>query len=1081
MRTLLTLGAALIVLLSAQGTAATSLEDQKAHERWEREQLHPRGELSAEQMARIKAEPRQVVVVDPIERDPVEMGMLEQLQDAKRAGNAALIREIEVNLALYRGDSPGSVEVDSPDGHPLTVEFTEDVGGGGDRWLPHEFLLVGGEFSELRPTMASDAAGNLYAAFQEETEPGEHTLQVYRSTDGGEHWSRLFWVYGANMISPSIAVGEGTENWLFVAFHNQTTEKIYVIRYSLDTMGVSDFTTILDNPLGVSNPRIVTDCSEYAGWYAYIVFNAMAVDNWVFEHARTTDYGDTWTTPEIVGGYCGYPGEFYDATHARPDIEYGSGNLHIAFDNYPSPCTSAQRDIFLLTSHNFGGSWDPVVALTTHSNDEHDPAVAAVKSYPDNITTVVAYTRDYYDMDDDVWFTYSQDDGATWDSPSCIACSTPQERNINLVTSNDTGYIHGAFWDEFNINYAVADYSAPDAWTRHDSLSTLDTVSDIDCRPAITIDPTAPAAEEAGIAWTDFRNEAGAGLDIFYDAAVLPEPDVDYYLYSTLNPGVGSVCAIDGFIDEAGAVEGVPGAEYLVFTGGPLYEGDITAYLYRVETDGDPETHPDNPLNTGPIATRTFSLVSSHFMGNFACAHDNSFYVDATGIYYGPSNNPRGDAPGWAEFMGGAVWRWDFDWALQECVVPTAAPGGNQTLARNPNTGEWWAGISNRAMYKWVGAAWVYQFAAPHLGGGHHDGLEVIGNSLYVSDMTSDAIIQYRLDDAGNAIDPPGTPCRTFFYSHAPAVEGMGHGPNEHIWVSSGGGTLYELGGGALQLAVDGIPDQCVLPDDPFAAFDLDDYVAGIPPYSWSWEGNVDLEVSADGGNVVTVTYPPGWEGQETVTFTVTDGLERIASDQAIFTVAQPVVVGDIPDQLAPFESFDLDDYLIEGPPELISWTATGMTCLDVDIDPETHVATVSDPGGCSGSEVITFIASVSPCGGVWSDSDPATFDPGFSDVVHENSASFSLGYPLPNPCTTGTRVEYSIPPVAPESEVVLAIYDVAGHRVRTLVNSTGITRGGSISWDGTDERGLPVTSGTYFLQLQWNEKYMSRRVVLLR
>jgi len=37
------------------------------------------------------------------------------------------------------------------------------------------------------------------------------------------------------------------------------------------------------------------------------------------------------------------------------------------------------------------------------------------------------------------------------------------------------------------------------------------------------------------------------------------------------------------------------------------------------------------------------------------------------------------------------------------------------------------------------------------------------------------------------------------------------------------------------------------------------------------------------------------------------------------------------------------------------------------------------------------------------------------------------------------------------------------------------------LTWDGTNDNGLPVSSGTYFLQLDWNGKLMSRRVVLLR
>lgn len=1080
MRFLTLLLAILVVIFTGAKVSATPEEDQEAHEQWEREHLHPRGELAAEQIARQKHEPQINLSIEREAPDAVTADLLLQLQDAKKAGDLAKIRELEEALAAHRGIELKFLADSEAKDTELVVAFPSGSDPGLDRWLPHEFLLAGGEYNETLPSLASDLAGNLYAAYQVEVAPDVHQLAVRRSADGGEHWDDLIWIWGANLLSPSLAIAEGAENWLFLALENEDSGKIYIYRYNLDNPLLEDFTTIIENPAGLSNPRIATDCSEYYGWYVYLVFNALAVDNWVFLHSRTIDYGETWSIPEIVGGYCGYPGEFYDANNAFPDIGCGSANVHIAFDNYPSPCTTTTRDVYLLTSHNFGVTWDPAVELTSDVDDEYEPAVGAVKGDTANPTTVVAYTRYYNEWDHDVWFGHTQDDGANWVLNRCIACATPEEQDVNLVTSNGPGLIHAVFWDEANIDYAATDYATPTAWVREDSLSTIDTVSDTGGRPGILIDPTKPVAEEAGIAWVDTRNSAGAGLDIFFDAAVLPVAEVDYYVYSTLNPGHGAICGIDGFIDEVGAIEGLPGAEYIFFTGGPLYEGDITAYIYRVETAGDPETHPDNPLNTGPIAARTFIYVDSHFLGTFASAHNNAFYIDETGIYYGPSDDARNDVPGWATFMGCAIYRWDFGWMTGECIQSNRAPGGNQTLARNPNTGDWWGGLANRYMYKLEGDTWINQFSAPTLGGGHHDGLEIIGNSLFVSDMTSDAIIQYRLDDSGIPIDPPGVPCQTFFYSHAPAVEGLGHGPNNHIWVASGGGTLYEIGGGALQLAVEGIPDQCVLPGGTFETFDLDDFVAGTPPFDWTWEGNADIVITVSASNLVTVTYPPGWTGQETVIFTVTDVYDRIASDLATFTVCPAPVVGNIPDQVEPFVQFDLDGYLLDGIAELITWTASGMMCLDVTINAVTHIATVSNPGGCDEPEIVTFTAAVEPCTETMSDSDTALFEPAFSDVADQPVISFSLSDPVPNPYLSTTRISYSIPPGA-GSNVSLVVYDINGHLVRTLVSPGEATNGGVVSWEGRNEAGMPVTSGVYFVQLHWNGHFQNRRVVLMR
>lgn len=439
----------------------------------------------------------------------------------------------------------------------------------------------------------------------------------------------------------------------------------------------------------------------------------------------------------------------------------------------------------------------------------------------------------------------------------------------------------------------------------------------------------------------------------------------DYFLYANWNPGVGYTTGVAGYIDTNGNL-GDPGDEYIIFAGGPSYCGGHTAYIYRVDEAGDPNIHPDNPEATGPVSPRTFTLVSSYYMGSFCSGHENAFYVDDTGIYYGA-------APGW-----GGIYHWDFDWTPIGWDVTTPAPATPQTFARNPDTGDWWVGLTFRQMYKWDVSSWKYQFTHPSLAGGHHNGMEIIGDSLFISDMTSDKIIQYRLDSSGNVIDPPNTPYKTFTYSASPPVEGMGFGPNKHIWISGwSSGTVYELGGGKLQVALEGIKDQCILAGESFEKFDLDDYVVGKPPFTWTYSGNVELGVNIDQDNIVSITYPAGWTGSEKITFEVTDSEGNTASDDATFNVDSVPVVGDIPDQNAPFETFDLDDYLT-GVLEtnLVVWSTSynGGAGWDVNIDVN-NVVTVT-PNGASNPLTITFNAKKVCCEKEVSSSDAATFDP---------------------------------------------------------------------------------------------------------
>ena len=274
-----------------------------------------------------------------------------------------------------------------------------------------------------------------------------------------------------------------------------------------------------------------------------------------------------------------------------------------------------------------------------------------------------------------------------------------------------------------------------------------------------------------------------------YTELVPPLPDSLKYL-----------TGINGYVDVTGGALGTAGAEYIFFTGGPAYGGTHIAYIYRVETEGDPD-------DTLTIGKRTFTFVDSHYLGYYASGHDNAFYVDRTGIYYGASNNATGGVDGWGMVMGGGIFHWDFQWNLLGCVVPDPCPPfnpmGAQTLARNPATGHWWVGSAVRDLYRWNSSTslWDHQYTYPRLSnlpGDHHDGLEIVGNFMYISDMKSDTILRYELDASGN-LDDPDNNWKKFTYTAGPWVEGMGYGPNKHFWISGWDYyCIYEIGGGGL-------------------------------------------------------------------------------------------------------------------------------------------------------------------------------------------------------------------------------------------------------------------------------------------
>ena len=90
---------------------------------------------------------------------------------------------------------------------------------------------------------------------------------------------------------------------------------------------------------------------------------------------------------------------------------------------------------------------------------------------------------------------------------------------------------------------------------------------------------------------------------------------------------------------------------------------------------------------------------------------------------------------------------------------------------------------------------------------------------------------------------------------------------------------------------------------------------------------------------------------------------------------------------------------------------------------------------------------------------------------------AFYLAPPKPNPFGDGTTFSYGLPFA---SEVRLSVFDVAGKRVRTLVEGTQPAGRHSLAWDGSDSRGRRLANGVYFIRMKAPTFQLQRKVTLL-
>lgn len=108
----------------------------------------------------------------------------------------------------------------------------------------------------------------------------------------------------------------------------------------------------------------------------------------------------------------------------------------------------------------------------------------------------------------------------------------------------------------------------------------------------------------------------------------------------------------------------------------------------------------------------------------------------------------------------------------------------------------------------------------------------------------------------------------------------------------------------------------------------------------------------------------------------------------------------------------------------------------------------------------------------------------------------FELSQNYPNPFNSSTLIRYTIPAVSDQQSVVshqlaadggrptavtLRVYNIAGQKVRTLVNSQKEAGSYRVCWNGKDDGGEPVASGVYIYRIQAGDFAHSRRMLLLR
>jgi hypothetical protein len=91
---------------------------------------------------------------------------------------------------------------------------------------------------------------------------------------------------------------------------------------------------------------------------------------------------------------------------------------------------------------------------------------------------------------------------------------------------------------------------------------------------------------------------------------------------------------------------------------------------------------------------------------------------------------------------------------------------------------------------------------------------------------------------------------------------------------------------------------------------------------------------------------------------------------------------------------------------------------------------------------------------------------------------AYALDQNWPNPFNPETTLSYALPE---SGEVELAVFNVLGQKVKTLVSGHQEAGAYEVIWDGSDESGNKVASGIYFYRAKINDFSKTRKMVLLK
>ncbi len=349
-------------------------------------------------------------------------GLARDLSLARKANNISRVRELEATLfkempTLPDQDAPAAFQGGSEES---VAKVSSPTWGNDVKVYTGSMYLYG----KRQICLDADTLGGIYLALNARYQDSLSRVYIYKSTNGGGHWSLLSYFYfpafavqAFDMCVTDTLAGKFLLGFALVGKYDKSTNgggSIYWVSMLND--GTNFRSTLIagaNSVIGFRNPTICTDGAYYSPGVTYHYVAAEFIHPstdvsrglWV---TRSTAWGKTWGTPDTtIKG-------FTEATPAIAiDWSTSPDSLCLAFvRSVPNRQIRMARN-----SLSFSAAWQ--ITYPTTTKDEYDPSLALDPVRGNGIITFTrasgapTYNDAYYFRSTDLFSTFGRDSIAT--------------------------------------------------------------------------------------------------------------------------------------------------------------------------------------------------------------------------------------------------------------------------------------------------------------------------------------------------------------------------------------------------------------------------------------------------------------------------------------------------------------------------------------------------------------------------------------------------------------------------------------------------------------------------------------------